>query len=137
MIDAVRRFLDHVTQDRDQSPHTARSYRVDLQDLVGYLAAESSSKKCPGPTEVDALAIRGWVADMHGRGLSPATIGRRLSAARSLFDWLGRRDEVNPESVRYLTRTGTYSCEKARRLLGYDPAVDLDEGMRRVADSLR
>ncbi len=101
MIDAARRFLEHVTQDRDQSPHTARSYRVDLQDLVGYLAAESPSSKAPAPTEVDALAIRGWVADMHGRGLSPATIGRRLSAARSLFDWLGRRDEVrvNPAAA--------------------------------------
>ncbi len=94
MIDAVRRFLEHITQDRDQSPHTARSYRVDLQDLVGYLAAESSKQKCPAPAEVDALAIRGWVADMHGRGLAPATIGRRLSAARSLFEWLGRHDEV-------------------------------------------
>lgn len=40
--------------------------------------------------------------------------------------------EANPTSVRYLCRTGTYSIDKARRILGYDPKVDLDEGMRRV-----
>jgi nucleoside-diphosphate-sugar epimerase len=32
--------------------------------------------------------------------------------------------------VRYLSRTGTYSIEKARRLIGYEPRIDLDEGMR-------
>ena len=35
-------------------------------------------------------------------------------------------------SLGMLLRTGTYSIEKAREVLGYDPAVDLDEGMKRV-----
>jgi nucleoside-diphosphate-sugar epimerase len=39
--------------------------------------------------------------------------------------------------MRYLARTGTYSIEKARKLLGYEPAVDLDEGMRRTELWLR
>ena len=46
-------------------------------------------------------------------------------------------DEVTPDGVRYLARTGTYSIEKARSLLGYEPAVDLDEGMRRSEQWLR
>ena len=37
----------------------------------------------------------------------------------------------------YLARPGGYSIEKARRLLGYDPRVDLDEGMRRTEAWLR
>jgi nucleoside-diphosphate-sugar epimerase len=49
----------------------------------------------------------------------------------------GRRDEVNAISMRYFTRTGTYSIEKARRILGYAPAVELDEGMRRTEEWLR
>jgi nucleoside-diphosphate-sugar epimerase len=40
--------------------------------------------------------------------------------------------ETNPTAVRYFTRTGTYSIEKARRLLGYEPQVDLAEGMART-----
>ena len=46
-------------------------------------------------------------------------------------------DEVTPDGVRYLARKGTYSIEKARSMLGYEPAVDLDEGMRRSEEWLR
>ncbi len=44
----------------------------------------------------------------------------------------GRRTEANVISMRYLTRTGTYSIDKARRILGYEPEVSLEEGMRRT-----
>ncbi len=101
MIDALRRFVEHIAQDRDQSPHTVRSYRTDLEDLAGFLASRwFKSRTLPEPDSVDAGAIRAWVADMHERGLSASTIGRRLSAARSFYDWLGRRNEaaVNPAS---------------------------------------
>lgn len=49
----------------------------------------------------------------------------------------GGASEVTPAAVRYLTRTGTYSIEKARSLLGYEPAVDLDAGMGRSEKWLR
>jgi nucleoside-diphosphate-sugar epimerase len=45
--------------------------------------------------------------------------------------------EVTADAIRYLARKGTYSIEKARSLLGYEPAVDLDEGMRRSEQWLR
>ena len=45
---------------------------------------------------------------------------------------LGRPTEVSRESMRYLARRGSYSIEKARRLLGYEPKVGLGEGMRRT-----
>ena len=44
---------------------------------------------------------------------------------------------MNAISMRYLARTGTYSIEKARRVLRYAPAVDLDEGMRLTEAWLR
>lgn len=49
----------------------------------------------------------------------------------------GRETEIRRESMRYLARRGTYSIEKARRLLGYEPAIDLEEGMRRTERWLR
>lgn len=45
--------------------------------------------------------------------------------------------EFNAISMRYFTRTGTYSIAKARRMLGYQPAVDLTEGMARTGRWLR
>lgn len=49
---------------------------------------------------------------------------------------MGGHSELGPASFGMLTRRGTYSIAKARRLLGYEPAIDLDEGMRRVGDWL-
>jgi nucleoside-diphosphate-sugar epimerase len=49
----------------------------------------------------------------------------------------GNRTEINAASMLYLARPGSYSIEKARRLLGYEPAVGLDEGMRRTEAWLR
>ncbi len=59
-----------------------------------------------------------------------ATVGRASSL-------LGGSGDVTPAAVRYLARKGSYSIEKARSMLGYEPAVDLDEGMRRSEQWLR
>jgi 2-alkyl-3-oxoalkanoate reductase len=45
---------------------------------------------------------------------------------------LGMQSELTAATVGMLRRTGTYSIEKARTKLGFEPAVSLDEGMRRV-----
>jgi nucleoside-diphosphate-sugar epimerase len=60
--------------------------------------------------------------------------GRTAGAAERLR---GNRTEINAASMLYLARPGGYSIEKARRLLGYEPKVDLDEGMRRTEAWLR
>lgn len=43
----------------------------------------------------------------------------------------------SPAAVCYLARSGTYSIEKARSVLGYQPSVDLDHCMRRCEQWLR
>lgn len=45
---------------------------------------------------------------------------------------LGRSSELGHGSIGLFSRPGTYSIAKARQLLGYDPQVDLTEGMRRT-----
>ena len=46
---------------------------------------------------------------------------------------LGRPSELCPASMRLLARTGSYRIDRARTVLGYAPAVDLDTGLERVA----
>jgi nucleoside-diphosphate-sugar epimerase len=41
-------------------------------------------------------------------------------------------NEVNPGSARYLLRRGTYSIEKARKVLGWEPRVGLQVGLERT-----
>jgi nucleoside-diphosphate-sugar epimerase len=50
---------------------------------------------------------------------------------------LGRPSEASAATMRMLAGQGTVSIDKARRVLGYAPRVDLDEGMRRTEAWLR
>jgi nucleoside-diphosphate-sugar epimerase len=61
-------------------------------------------------------------------------MGRGADAAARLTR---RENELSANSVAYLARRGTYSIDKARRVLGYAPQVDMDEGFRRTEAWLR
>jgi 2-alkyl-3-oxoalkanoate reductase len=65
--------------------------------------------------------------------LLPTAVARPIAlAVGTLTRAVGRESELSGPSVAMLLRRGTYSIEKARRSLGFEPVVDLDEGMRRV-----
>jgi nucleoside-diphosphate-sugar epimerase len=68
----------------------------------------------------------------------PAPLARTIAAAGGRIEKrLGRDTEMSAASMDYLTKRGAYSIEKARRVLGYEPKVSLDEGMRRCEEWLR
>lgn len=115
---------------------------------------------------VDGIALAGGAAAASGQVLTLAgggTVSTREFFAHH-HRWLGRRgplllptpvalastyaiagvnrlrgveSEVNPVSMRYFARTGGYSIAKARVLLGYEPDVTLQDGMRRTEAWLR
>lgn len=117
---------------------------VHVDDLVRGLvlaatrpAAAGQVLTLVGPRTVTTAEYFGALARAAGRR-PPLTAPTGVAVAlATLVDGAnrlaGRRTEVSAGTVRYLTRTGGYSGEKARRLLGFDPVVDLDEGMRGVA----
>jgi integrase/recombinase XerC len=90
---ACQRYLVSIAEDRDQSVETVRAYRTDLESWLEFLSARYPGH-APAPAEVAAIDVRHWVAELHRRGLSPASIARHLSAVRSLFAWLARRGEI-------------------------------------------
>lgn len=101
----------------------ARGQIFTLTDGVGVTCWEYFSRL--------AALIDGRVRSLPGPlaqalALSVGAVTRRM----------GGHSELGPASFGMLTRRGTYSIAKARRLLGYDPVIDLDEGMRRVGDWL-
>ncbi|MFN8114294.1 MAG: NAD-dependent epimerase/dehydratase family protein [Solirubrobacterales bacterium] len=68
----------------------------------------------------------------------PTKVAMLLAAIPETAAWLtGSTTELRRSSVLYMTRTGTYSIAKARRVLGWEPAVDVAEGMRRTEEWLR
>jgi nucleoside-diphosphate-sugar epimerase len=64
-----------------------------------------------------------------------------LKSAATLLMWndllRGREAETTPDDVRYLLHKATINADKIRGLLGWTPAVDLEEGFRRTEQWLR
>ena len=71
---------------RQLSPHTLRAYDSDLHELAAW-AAETGIET---PADLTYRRLRGYAAALAGRDLARSTIGRKLAAARGLFDFLTR-----------------------------------------------
>ncbi|MDQ4030558.1 MAG: tyrosine recombinase [Actinomycetota bacterium] len=99
-----------------RAARTVEAYRRDLAGLAGWLGRP--------PSSATAEELERWLADLRAQGLSPATIGRRASAARTFFKHLkllGTRSDnpaaelALPRRTRRLPRT--LSVAEAERLI--------------------
>ena len=98
---ATAAFLRHLERERNASPHTLRAYGEDLAQFTHYLERELA--RAPRPEDVDHLLLRGFLAELHQRGLRKSSSARRLAGLRSFF--------------RYLCREGRLAANPARGLL--------------------
>jgi integrase/recombinase XerD len=85
MRGAVAAYLDHLSGERDASPHTVAAYRRDLARLLAGLPQGIR------PAEVGLPHLREHLRALDAAGLSARSVARHLAAVRSLFRFL--RDE--------------------------------------------
>lgn len=88
------RFFEHLRFERRLSPHTEKAYRQDLARLESFC----DRRDVPQWTDLDARRARAFPAELHQKGLSPGSIQRVLSAARTLYRYLvrERKTDANP-----------------------------------------
>jgi integrase/recombinase XerC len=100
MRDAVAAFLRHLERERNASPNTIRAYGEDLAQFSLYLERELGRAGRPG--DVDHLLVRGFLAELHQRGLSKASSARKLAGLRSFFRYLCREGRLASNPARAL-----------------------------------
>lgn len=90
-------FLTHLAKERDVSPNTLRAYTHDLDAFLNYLRAQHDGESFDW-SQVDRLALRGFLGHLTRQGLSKRSIARTLSAVRTFFRYLHREElvEANP-----------------------------------------
>jgi integrase/recombinase XerC len=90
---AVTDFLRHLGE-RNSSPHTVKAYRRDLLLFAAYAGSR-------GWKQIDHIAVRGFLSQLYGNGLSKTSVARALAAVRSLYRWLAREGvvEQNPAKL--------------------------------------
>lgn len=93
----IHQYLEHLQGERQLSPQTLRAYEHDLVTFHEFLARDFLGKE-PDPQDVDALAVRSFLAALTRQGLGKRSQGRALSAVRSLFRYACREGilEANP-----------------------------------------
>jgi len=90
----LKAFLQYLALNRNLSAHTVRAYDSDLTQFLAYAAAAAGCRvRDLSPGQLDRLALRGFLGDLHKQGLSRATAARKLAAARTFLRYL-RREEV-------------------------------------------
>jgi integrase/recombinase XerC len=131
----IDRFIRHLEYERRLSPETCKHYRRDLNALSEY-CGESGVSRWP---DVDSEHLRAWSATSFRRGLSPRSIQRRLSAARTFFRYLLREKHVRTNPVQSVSAPkgakrlpDNLDADRMARLLdipGKGPLVDRDRAI--------
>jgi nucleoside-diphosphate-sugar epimerase len=116
-------------------------YIDDLVDCIVLAAASEAAE--PGDAFVAWPGQVVTAADFmayYARMLGKPDVPRLPAAVHRAAVWLeervarvaGRPPTVTAEALRYVNRRHAYAVSRARDLLGWEPQVDLDEGMRRT-----
>jgi integrase/recombinase XerC len=130
----IPRFLGSLRNERRFSPHTVAAYGRDLDTLFEHCAREGVAAW----RALDNYHLRSYAAAEHRRGLAPRSVQRRLSAARSFFEFLLREgaldrnpavDIAAPKAQRRLP--ATLDADQMARLL--EPADDDAVAVRDLA----
>ena len=91
MIAYLKAFLRYLALNRNASAHTVRAYDGDLTQFLAHAAAGAGvTVRDLAPTQLDRLALRGFLGDLHKRGRSRASAARKLAAARTFLRYLRR-----------------------------------------------
>ena len=82
----IERFLSHLNLERRMSRHTVSAYGHDLATLAAFCERRAVRRW----TALDNFHVRAFAAAEHAGGIAPRSIQRRLSAARSFYEYLMR-----------------------------------------------
>jgi len=98
MESSIRSYLRHLRLDENCSPETLRAYGSDLGVFDAFLTREIGGGREVEPRQVDRLAIRAFLGELHRREAKRSTVARKLAAIRSFFRYLKRQGKiaVNP-----------------------------------------
>ena len=119
---AVRSFLTYLQAERGASPHTLRNYEADLRQFLGFLRSAHEGS-LPAPSEIDAYAVRSFLAARAGQGDAKSSIGRKLATVRSLFKYLGREGVIEQSPA--ATVVTPKKDQRLPRVLSADDAARL------------
>jgi integrase/recombinase XerC len=100
----LKGFLEFLAFNRAVSPHTVRAYESDLSQFLAHVAAGSGRKRADlGPEDVTLASLRGFLAELHARGIARASVARKISAVRTFSRYLRREGLIDGDPTTLVT----------------------------------
>src|SRR5947209_1794431 len=124
MNDEIDSFLADLERRRGASMHTVQNYRLDLERAAEWLREQGPESWA----EVHRRDLRAWIAWMHAEGYAATSIGRKLSAVRSLYRFLGREGAITESPVLLLP------APRTRRMLPSILSIDEIQALMQAPD---
>jgi integrase/recombinase XerC len=84
-MDHKESFLLYLNVERHYSQHTILSYKNDLDQFYSFITINCS---CNNPVDISSQDVRAWVISLLDRGISPATVHRKISCLRVFYRYL-------------------------------------------------
>lgn len=105
MQEYLDQFSDHLTYERNVSPHTLRNYQSDLQQFYDFLApADAHGIRRPVDIRhVDNITIREYLATLYEKKKKKTSIARKLATLRTFFKFLCREEVLKLNPARLVT----------------------------------
>jgi integrase/recombinase XerC len=133
----LKAFLQFLRLNRNASVHTVRAYASDLSQFLDHTAALAEVRRAAlEPAHLDRAALRGFLAELHKRGLSRASAARKLAAARTFLRYLRREGMTDDDAGAMVptpkrdVRMPVHLSEQEMARLVTAPALDAPLGRR-------
>lgn len=97
---ALDDWLAHLKALDNASANTCAAYHADLLGFLSFISLHHGDATGIAPlTRLTVSDMRAWMAHERRRGVSARSLARSLSAVKSFFRWLARRDGFEPTAV--------------------------------------
>lgn len=92
----IAEFLAFLKHEKNASPHTIAAYGRDLREIAAYLKDREVRWD-----KASNVILRGFLAELHEKERKKSTIGRKLAALRSFYDFCLRTKRIaeNPAQM--------------------------------------
>ncbi len=102
----IKKYLLHLTFERNFSENTVKAYEIDLLQFNEFLCRQFRTKRVR-PQDIDKLAVRHFLAWLQQEGLSKKTMARKLASIRSFLRFLCRGRIIHSNPAVYLSSPKT------------------------------
>ena len=90
----IESFLRYIQYEKNYSSRTVLSYKNDLNQFKKFTIEQSGSFDVQ---KIETPLIREWVMSMMGQQMDPSSISRKISALRTFFAYLIRKNHLQTD----------------------------------------